>query len=419
MTDHRQLLEETEWTRVYRTGPTSVFHESKFATDGLEISAEAIKRRWPSMSAQEQMDFVNAFVGKPDLSGDDNEILLFLMDVGSDPVIGMISCLLPKLKNRDRALQFLLDRPVQQNGWAANRYQALAAMGDPRAIPFLRRHYEEYRRILAPLEQRTVWELLDYSACLEALWALDQSEIAKTSFAALLLHPDPQVREHAQQCICENKLQELARGRTHPSSSRRHLVKETEWSRVYCAENNYCWAVSKFRTDGLEFPASSIKARWPWFSLEEKVEFAQAFCQKSTLASEALDIIDLMIREGPEYVRTCVAIHLDGRSNNENAVSFLLKKALDPEASFPAYFGVLWPLAGSRVCLALRERFDDYRASLQPVRDKGIGELSDYIQCLSAFQRMGTWPDVDAALLELQSHPDQVVRRRARPREQR
>ena len=129
----KELIEETEWMRVYRTGPKTLLYRSKFLTDGLEVSADSVKTRWHTWRPAEQLDFANAFILKPTLTTEDQEILTFLMEAGSELVWGAIACLLPRYSDREHAFSFLLEQVAVGGTGAANYYQALERMGDTRA----------------------------------------------------------------------------------------------------------------------------------------------------------------------------------------------------------------------------------------------------------------------------------------------
>jgi hypothetical protein len=409
----RRLLEETEWTRVYRTSDNSISHESKLAADGLQVSAESIRARWPSMPLTEQLDFAGAFIFKGRLSEEDDLILQFLMENASEPVLAMVAYRVPELKDKERAMRFLLQGPpIEDRGFAANWYQALGTMHDVQALPFLWRQYERYRTALAPLEERRVWDLLDYTACLESLWQLDISEEPRAAITELLSHPDPEVRDHAQQFVFENKLQDTTRDRKPPAKGQVEFVKETDWSRIYCADNNRCWAVSKFREDPPEIDVGSLRGRWAGLPLEEKIEFAQAFCQKPDFTQQDLEIIDFLILSGPEYVRTSVGVFIRSRSDLEFIVSFLLSRAAAPDAAFQIYLPLLARVVDASILSTLRPQFEQYRRSLEPLESRGIGDLSGYFFCLGALRRAGRLsPDHDQDVAKLLQHPDpRIVR---------
>jgi len=193
-----ELMEETEWMRVYRTGRKTLLYRSKFLTDGLEVSADSIKQRWHNWRPAEQLDFANAFKAKPVLTTEDQEILRFLMESGSELTWGAIACLLPRYSDRERAFSFLLEQAAAGGRCVANYYQALERMGDPRAVPLLRQRYQEYGQRLSPFEQHGLFtELTDYHVCCRALWKLDGSKEYEDALKKLLTHPDENIQRRA------------------------------------------------------------------------------------------------------------------------------------------------------------------------------------------------------------------------------
>ena len=104
-----KLITESAWTRVYKDGDATL-RDSKFFRDGLEVSAESIKARWSSLSGPQKLDFANAFMAKPKVTPEDERILDFLMEEGEPYIWGTIAILLPRHRDKDRVLAFLLER---------------------------------------------------------------------------------------------------------------------------------------------------------------------------------------------------------------------------------------------------------------------------------------------------------------------
>ena len=78
-----QLVRETEWSYVYKTGEESYSHMSKFLADeNFTVSASEIRQRWPSMSESERLDFVQNFWSKAAWNSNDTEILEIVMQDG-------------------------------------------------------------------------------------------------------------------------------------------------------------------------------------------------------------------------------------------------------------------------------------------------------------------------------------------------
>src|SRR5438128_496484 len=100
----KHLTGESEWMRVYQLAPGHDYSESKFLADGLEISAEVLKKRWPLFTSDEQKEFIQAYREKPQLSGQDHQILRYLMEAGTDDTWSAIADRLTELPERKRVL---------------------------------------------------------------------------------------------------------------------------------------------------------------------------------------------------------------------------------------------------------------------------------------------------------------------------
>ena len=200
----KDLVQESEWFRVYQIGPDLFLRESKFLTDRLETSLASLRQRWPGLSDEERLDFAAAFVARPAVTVEDQQVLRFLLETGTEDILVRIASRLQNHADREQALSILLDRVACRTGGAAKYYQALALMGDARAVPLLRQRYEEYRQELAPMDHHGLEsELADYQMCCHALWNLDGAPEYRESLEKLLTHPDETIRRRAHLSLYE------------------------------------------------------------------------------------------------------------------------------------------------------------------------------------------------------------------------
>jgi len=193
-----KLITESEWTRVYKDGDATL-RDSKFFRDGLEVNAESIKGWWPSLSLHQRLDFAHAFSVKPKVTPEDERILDFLMEEGEPYIWRTIAILLPRHRDRERVLAFLLERIREEGEYKANFFQALRLMGDNRAIPALRAAFDDYRKKFrvgtgAPVK----FVYFSYLSCCEALWALEGSTEYKDAIEEFLKSDDKDVRSFAE-----------------------------------------------------------------------------------------------------------------------------------------------------------------------------------------------------------------------------
>ena len=416
----RELISETRWSREYRAGPRGLAYESKLSKEGLEVSAALIREQWAHWSLPEQFDFARAFMAKAELSSEDQQILAFLMEAGSELVWGTIACLLPGYSDRERALAFLLERVASGGRGGANYYQALGVMGDARAIPLLRQASRKHQEALPPLEDQTVWDLGDYLSCLDALWKLEGPGPYEPVLRELLSHPDEEVREAAQRHIAERKLQDRPwppsrhEAGIGPPGEDRELAGEMEWSKVYRYRTGYCWYVSKFLTGAVEVTATSIRQRWPGWALEEQVEFARAFCQKPAFTAQDREILAFLIEEGREYIRTMAACPLANHADLDSILSFFRERIRAGPARVENYFEALRRIGDGRAVPFLRERYEAYRKELAPLEQRGGGELKGYMRCCRTLWMLTGAAEYKVSLEEMLRHPDPAVQRQAR-----
>ena len=417
----KELIRETAWSREYRLGPKTFSFESKFVKDGLEVSAERVRDNWGRWSPAEQLTFANAFILKPVLTSEDYKIVTFLMAQGSRPVWTAIAHLLPQHPDHDRAIAFLLERVLAKDRSPACYFRALASIGDPRAIPVLQQRYQEYSANLAPFDERDFWsEITDYLECCAALWRLQDSPEYEDAVRQLFSHPDAAVRRAAQKEYVDKKLHYIVPGSEQPdrppgaAGQPEEPIQETEWSRVYRGRSRYCWYASKFRTDGLQVSAASIVERWPHLELETQAEFAQSFCQKAAFDEQDLRILQLLIEEGLELIRTVAAHQLRGHPGLETVLPFLVERLRAPETQAVKYYETLRLIGDARAVSPLRQRYEEYRKELIDLKHGKIENLSGYLNCCQALRTLVGSIEYENALEELLIHPDELVRREVR-----
>lgn len=219
-----KLLRESEWTRVYEGELDSrrvVVHESKFLADGLKVSAESIRARWPALSFEERMDFANAFGAGGEVTAEDERVLDFLMEGGDFPVWMATAQRLRHHHDKDRVLAFLVERIREEGEHKANFFQAIELMGDKRALPALRAAYDAYKTELEPPNgPPKPFDYFDYLACCRALWILESSTEYKKAIQALVKHRDARISASARQVLRGWRIPPGLRGNDESKRSR-------------------------------------------------------------------------------------------------------------------------------------------------------------------------------------------------------
>jgi hypothetical protein len=200
-----RLIRESEWMRVYECEYKSqkgMHFESKFLTDRIQVPAGSIIKRWPDLSLEERNEFANAFADKPELTHEDERILNFLMEAG-EPITWMtIAPLLPRHRDRERVLRFVLEKIGGIQHHNANFFQALELMADKRALPALRADYDDYREALGTgLGSVSPPDYTDYLYCCAALWRISGSVEYKQVIEEALKSQDNSVRTTAEMLL--------------------------------------------------------------------------------------------------------------------------------------------------------------------------------------------------------------------------
>jgi hypothetical protein len=202
-----KLVKDTEWMRVYQTGPKSYHYESKFLTDGLQVSAPSLMTRWPSMTAKERLDFVQAYSAKGEFTSQDEAIIGLIMNDGDDYLSSALAQFMLRHSQRDKILGFLRERVQNYRENPANYIQALALAKDKDAVPLLTPFLTEYRRGAekvtenesAPFEQ--VVPIAKYIWCCQALWQITGSQDYESEIRKYTVHPHNNVRTWAKTAL--------------------------------------------------------------------------------------------------------------------------------------------------------------------------------------------------------------------------
>lgn len=197
-----RLLSESRWMREYKVG-SNLRSESKFRSEGLQVSADSLIGEWSSLSLGEQIEFSNAYRRKPSLTSEDQKILNFLMAVGPRQVWVNLSLFLCRHPDRESVFRFLVARIQEEEDYRANYFSAIEKLNDSRAIPILEGQYNAFTSGEAylkrtPLNQPEVSQLFDYLYCCRALLSLDPSPKYEAAIKEWLNHSDATISNTAQ-----------------------------------------------------------------------------------------------------------------------------------------------------------------------------------------------------------------------------
>jgi hypothetical protein len=204
MAQEKDLIRETDWLKIYKSGEKELRYESKCLTQGLQISANFVVSNWGTLTSSEQLEFTIAFCAVPNLSVEDEKILDFLMEAGSEIVWNNLALQYAKHSDKKRALYFLLQqiKPFQRR--CANYYQALELLKDRTSVPVLQDCYSDYRKALDKGELKS-WQFFDYLQCCRTLSLLGDSLEHKAALEEMLSNSDDMIRRRAAQLLARDK----------------------------------------------------------------------------------------------------------------------------------------------------------------------------------------------------------------------
>jgi hypothetical protein len=206
-----ELVKETEWSYVYKTGEKSYGRISKFLLDeSFTVLASDIRGRWPHMDEGERLDFVSNFWRKASWNANDTELLEIIMQDGNDRIWG--SCALAFLRHpdRERVVTFLISR--LENGTEdepLNYIQVLGIAKDKRATSAIRAYFDNYQKSVETEAENGVPEDVvfgpipyhAYFVASGALWKIDGSPEYEMAIRKYLDHSNKQVRWWAERAL--------------------------------------------------------------------------------------------------------------------------------------------------------------------------------------------------------------------------
>lgn len=206
-----ELVKESEWSYVYKVGDKSYSYVSKFLEDeNFRVEASTIRARWPGMSEEERLDFVQNFWSKASWDENDTQILEIIMEDGNDHLWEHCAQAFLRHPDRDRAVRFLIERMEKYEGdEPANYIQALSISKDPRSASAIRPYFEKYQKEMeaekiSGIPDDVVFGPMPYSAYLNVCGALLQitgSAEYEQAIRKYLDHQSEQVRWWAENAL--------------------------------------------------------------------------------------------------------------------------------------------------------------------------------------------------------------------------
>ena len=195
----KELVRESRWEKVYRTGANTWTHQSKFLDPRFELKASDFEAIWPRMTQEERTEFCVAYRAKPAFTTEDEQILNVIMQTGNDVVWNSVASMLPRHPDRSRVLAFIRDRLQRQSPPLANFYSAIETLHDVGSLPVLRRKYGQYQsesKVTAETSDRVL--CLDFLTCCRALWKLGGGAEYRQTIESFVSARDEFARNYAK-----------------------------------------------------------------------------------------------------------------------------------------------------------------------------------------------------------------------------
>jgi hypothetical protein len=98
---------------------------------------------------------------------------------------------------------------------------------------------------------------------------------------------------------------------------------ESKWFEIKQIVGNTSIRQSKFRSPDFSVTCEEVKAQWPEWSLQERVEFLSAYSVKKDLLDEDLCIMDFLMEKSDEYTPSVMAGSLTRYPDRTKVIKFL------------------------------------------------------------------------------------------------
>jgi hypothetical protein len=207
-----ELVRRTEWSYSFKCGPKMLCSLSRFAAEkDFAVSADVIRRRWPSMDRRERLDFASNFHHKKTWTDNDTEILEIVMNDGDDRIWSICALAMLRHPDRNRVVEFLIDRVQHSQSECPplNYMQALGMAKDARAVASIRPYYDQY---LKAMEAETVTGIPDdlyrgpvpyfpFLCIAGSLYQIESSSEYEQAIRKYFDHPKEQVRWWAEYAL--------------------------------------------------------------------------------------------------------------------------------------------------------------------------------------------------------------------------
>jgi hypothetical protein len=201
--------------------------------------------------------------------------------------------------------------------------------------------------------------------------------------------------------------------------ARAKFVKESEWMRVYELKPKHRHYESKFLSNEAQMSADSFAARWPLFSVNERLEFVLAYHAKGDFTNDDERIIDMIMRDGDDHIWSNLALFMIRHPVQSRVLAFFRARLeARPENPFN-YIQALGEAKDREAEPVLRTYFDQFRPAAETERLSGVS-LDDwnspgwrFLTCCEALWKVTGSDAYENDLRTYVHHPNSQIRWKA------
>lgn len=190
--------------------------------------------------------------------------------------------------------------------------------------------------------------------------------------------------------------------------AKRKLLAESEWNRTYELPNSQLYRESKFLNESLDVSAIDILQRWPSWSDNERLDFANAFWCKPNLGSEDHKIIRFLMKQRNLDVRRAVAVRVPELPSQDEATDLLLDAIQIADHGYANFLQPLLILKEGRALPILEILCKQLKPDFKSSTGENVDRIIDYLWCLAAMGAMGG-DDSRRVIRKFLDYPDSAV----------
>ena len=193
--------------------------------------------------------------------------------------------------------------------------------------------------------------------------------------------------------------------------SKKKLIRENRWFKIFEMEPGVEARVSKFMTGEAAISETALQAEWALWGESEQLVFAQAFGVKSEITQEDERILEFMMRSRDERLLASIARCLTRHSNRKMVLSFLIERLQSDGESKANFLDALSKLGDREAIPKVRALHDRLAAEIRRQgAETSEWSILDFVVSCSTLYKLGGETAYRDEIEPFLHHPSESVR---------